>query len=285
MFGNRKIPRDREIPRNRETFGDREIPRNRELSGNRETFEDRKILRNRETFENREIPGNRELSGNREIPGNREISEDREIPGNREVSENGNIRERKERAGMEKQLREALESARASMEAGDVASVQEVWKAIRALPRTPEGLFDTSEVCGDLYEAARCVYPVYAAYETECNGKEGYPDLLRQIRKLDQVYRKGHTLENTAAYLWTLYLTVKNISPQLYEYYRELEDLFRANVREAIENDFLGGSFGPEKTGADESIRRVIAAAGRDHILLAEKYADYCGGGELHACS
>ncbi len=277
--------------------GNREISGNREMPGNRETFEDRKILRNRETFENRKIPGNRELSGDREIPRNRETFGDREMPGDREIpgnrkipgdrkiSENGNLRERKERAGMEKQLREALEGARASMEAGDVASVQEVWKAIRALPRTPEGLFDTSEVCGDLYEAARCVYPVYAAYETECNGKEGYPDLLRQIRKLDQVYRKGHTLENTAAYLWTLYLTVKNISPQLYEYYRELEDLFRANVREVIENDFLGGSFGPEKTGADESIRRVIAAAGRDHILLAEKYADYCGGGELHACS
>ena len=54
---------------------------------------------------------------------------------------------------------------------------------IKALPRTEEGIFDLAAVqqsagLGNIYQAADLVYPVYAAYETTENKKEGYPDIL-----------------------------------------------------------------------------------------------------------
>ena len=60
---------------------------------------------------------------------------------------------------------------------------------IKALPRTEEGIFDLVAVqqsagLGNIYQAADLVYPVYAAYETTENKKEGYPDIMAQMRVL-----------------------------------------------------------------------------------------------------
>lgn len=168
---------------------------------------------------------------------------------------------------------------------GEVASVAAEHEMIKQLPRTADGLFDTIAVDADLYQAARLVYPVYAAYETECNKKEGYPDLLEQIRTLDKKRRENDNLENTADFLWTMLLTIESVSPQIYEYYRELVDIFKANVRTAIDKYFEGEGFGPEGSKIDWQIRDAIAHAGEIHVLLSEKYRDYCkGGGDHHVC-
>ena len=159
---------------------------------------------------------------------------------------------------------------------GDVASVAAEAEAIKKLPRTAEGVFDTASVDADPYQAARWVYPVYAAYETECNKKEGYPDLLAHMRTLDKKRRENDTLENTAAFLDALICTIDNVSPQLYEYYRELVDLFKENVQNAIRLYFAEGSFGPAGSESSTLIRKSIARAGETYVLLAEKYEAYC---------
>ena len=193
---------------------------------------------------------------------------------------------------MKEQLREALESAaRGESLKGD--SLMGGWEAVRVaaerlkeLPKRADGLFDTSSVDGDLFEAARWVYPVYALYETECNRKEGYPDLLNQMRALDRAYEAACNAadkadcgqedeeggETAANYLWALIHTVDNVSPQLYEYYRELADLFKRRVKELISTRYRAGSFGC----GDARIRESIRFAGERGILLKEKYQEYC---------
>lgn len=169
---------------------------------------------------------------------------------------------------MKEQLRAALEGA----SKGDTEAVIAAAEQIRKLPRREDGLFDTGAVDSDLFEAARWVYPVYAAYETECNKKEGYPDLLNQMRILDREYEKNGNREQTGSYLSALIHTVENVSPQLYEYYRELADTFKKRVKEAISKQYHDGGFG----NGDALIRESIRRAGEAHVLLIEKYQEYC---------
>lgn len=173
-------------------------------------------------------------------------------------------------------MKQKLTAALQRIAQGDVASVAAESEMIKQLPRTDKGLFDAAAVDADPYQAARWVYPVYAAYETECNKKEGYPDLLEQMRTLAKMRRDNDTLENTAAFLDALIHTIDNVSPQLYEYYRELVDIFKENVQTAIRVHFSDGSFGPAGDQADQLIRSAIAHAGETYVLLAEKYQDYC---------
>jgi len=76
---------------------------------------------------------------------------------------------------------------------------------IKALPRTEEGIFDLAAVqqsagLGNIYQAADLVYPVYAAYETTENKKEGYPDIMAQMRVLKKHAESEFSAENGAAY-------------------------------------------------------------------------------------
>ena len=75
---------------------------------------------------------------------------------------------------MKEQLQQALEQ----VEQGKTEQAAEVVAQIKALPRTGEGVFDLSGL-EDAAEIKRMLYPVYAAYETNCNKKEGYLDILR----------------------------------------------------------------------------------------------------------
>ena len=169
---------------------------------------------------------------------------------------------------MKEQLKAALQSAAN----GDINAVVAAAEQIKQLPRREDGLFETGTVDRDLFEAARWVYPVYALYETECNKKEGYPDLLNQMRTLDKEYEKSGKQEQAGSYLAALIHTIDNVSPQLYEYYRELADIFKKRVKETIEEQYCGGSFG----AGDALIRESIRRAGETQVLLAEKYQEYC---------
>lgn len=176
------------------------------------------------------------------------------------------------------EMKDQLLTALRFAEQGDLTVLTEMAGQIKRLPRTPEGLFDTTSVDEDCFEAAKYVYPVYAAFETACNRQEGYPDLLAQIRVLDERQKKAAALETTAVFLRMLCSVIGHVTPQLYEYYRELVDMFRADVKEMIASYYKDGSFGGEEgriSGLDGRIRVMISRAGDAQLLLAEKYRSY----------
>lgn len=175
---------------------------------------------------------------------------------------------------MKEQLKVALEGIVGNNKDAAVAAAEQV----KQLPRTEEGLFDTGVVDGDCFEAARWVYPVYAYYETEYNKKENYPDLLKQMEVLDGKQKEAGVMGTTARYLDALIRTIDNVTPQLYEYYIELVDLFKAAVKEVIADYYKDGRFtdgSAEEAEAEKMIRGAIAHAGETYVLLAEKYEDY----------
>lgn len=175
---------------------------------------------------------------------------------------------------MKEQLKVALEGiARDNGEAAVAAA-----KQIKSLPRTAEGLYDMGCVDADCFEAARWVYPIYAYYETEYNKKENYPDLLKQMEILDAKQKETASMGTTARFLDTLIHTIDNVTPQLYEYYIELVNLFKAAVKEVIADYYRDGRFidgSASEAETEKLIRRAIAHAGETYVLLAEKYEDY----------
>ena len=175
-------------------------------------------------------------------------------------------------------MKERLAAALQSIARDDGAAAVAAAEQVKKLPRTAEGLFDTTSVDADCFEAARWVYPVYAYYETECNKKECYPDLLRQMEILNEKQKKAASMETTARFLDALIHTIDNVTPQLYEYYIELADLFKAAVKEVIAGYYKDGRFTCGGAGGEEAeklIRGAIAHAGGTYVLLAEKYEAY----------
>ncbi len=145
---------------------------------------------------------------------------------------------------------------------------------IKALPRTPEGIFDLSGLGEDVYTTAAVVYPIYAAYETEVNKKEGYPDIMAQMRVWDQKVNADFTFEKASAYVTMLIFTIKKISPEIYENYRELVDQFRAAVKRVLAEYYAadkGGFVGVDQADADSFCSAVREACSLD-LLLTEKY-------------
>lgn len=175
-------------------------------------------------------------------------------------------------------MKEQLAAALQGIAGDDRDAVAAAAQQVKQLPRTVEGLFDMSSVDADCFEAARWVYPVYAYYETECNKKECYPDLLGQMKILDEKQRQAASMEEAARYLDALIHTIDNVTPQLYEYYIELADLFKAAVKEVIADYYKDGRFSDGSAGEEEAeklIRGAIARAGETYVLLAEKYEAY----------
>lgn len=162
--------------------------------------------------------------------------------------------------------------------------MKDQWSAeqIRQLPRRADGLFESGAVDENLFRAAGKIYPVYAAYETDKNGKEGYPDLLAQMRILREELEKKSSLENRALFLNCLLETIENISPQLYEYYRELADMFKT-----VTDDTMAG-WGRE---AKELLQGTLKHAAELCLLSAERYENVPAGkhaqteGEANAVS
>ena len=147
---------------------------------------------------------------------------------------------------------------------------------IKSLPRTEEGLFDLSGLSDNFYKAALAVYPVYAAYETTENKKEGYPDIMAQMRQWNKKINGEFNLENGAYYTAMLYATIENMSPEIYENYRELLDMLRAMVKK-----FLGAYYVEEAEAFAEEVRgsrelalfcETVQKACGAYLLLAEKY-------------
>ena len=151
---------------------------------------------------------------------------------------------------------------------------------IKALPRTEEDIFDLKRVqadagCRNIYQAADLVYPAYAAYETTENKKEGYPDIMAQMRVLKKYAESEFTAENGADYTAALLHTVEQISPEIYENYRELLDDFRCAVKRMLEQYY---EVKEKKFAMDETSQKVfcdaVQKACAEYLLLAEKYQE-----------
>lgn len=151
---------------------------------------------------------------------------------------------------------------------------------IKALPRTEEDIFDLKRVqadagCRNIYQAADLVYPAYAAYETTENKKEGYPDIMAQMRVLKKHAESEFTAENGADYTAALLHTVEQISPEIYENYRELLDNFRCAVKRMLEQYY---EVKEKKFTMDDTSQKVfcdaVQKACAEYLLLAEKYQE-----------
>jgi triphosphoribosyl-dephospho-CoA synthetase len=143
---------------------------------------------------------------------------------------------------------------------------------IKALPRTEEGVFDLKAE-GNFYEAAAEVYPVYAAFETNQNKKEGYPDIMAQMRVLNAKVKAEFSFANASAYAEMLLKTIENISPEIYENYRELLDMFRETVKKTLADyyDAKAGKFNGDSKDAERFCKTVREACAQ-YLMLAEKY-------------
>ena len=122
------------------------------------------------------------------------------------------------------------------------------------------------------------LYSVYAAYETDCNKKEGYPDILQQMRVMDARLQEHYDMQEAAAYMDMALGTLMYIDQQVYEYYRELMDLYKKNVRRFIEEFYGEGGLQPGAASAgkaEELFRESVRLACREHILLEDKYEMY----------
>ena len=149
---------------------------------------------------------------------------------------------------------------------------------IKALPRTEEGIFDLAALqqsagLRNIYQAADLVYPAYAAYETTENKKEGYPDILAQMRVLKKHAEDEFTPENGADYTAALLHTVEQISQEIYENYRELLYDFRSAVKRMLEQYYDAKE---NQFAMDDTSKKVfcdaVQKACAEYLLLAEKY-------------
>ena len=149
---------------------------------------------------------------------------------------------------------------------------------IKALPRTAEGIFDLKKVQTDMglqniYQAADRIYPVYAAFETTENKKEGYPDIMAQMRVLKKHAETEFTPENGAFYTAAMLHTVEQISPEIYENYRELLDDFREAVKRMLKQYYDAKK---KKFAMTDTEREIFCDAVRkacaEYLLLTEKY-------------
>lgn len=181
---------------------------------------------------------------------------------------------------------ESMPAAYARMEQEDLMEI--TIKDLTALPRLEDGRFDLSSMGNDCYETARYVYPMYAAYETDCNKKEGYPDLMAQLWAMAEELKEDDTFAHAADFLDLLIHTIDHISVELYEYYRELVDMFRENVREVIRcyGTQDGGFEAPDaqmetvtidgrRVTREQLAKDAIRHACEGDVLLTEKYQVY----------
>jgi hypothetical protein len=170
-----------------------------------------------------------------------------------------------------KAFKEELQTALKAVQGGNAEAAGEAVAALKALPRTAAGVFDLTAVDDNVWKAAGLAYPVYVAYETACNKKEGYPDLIAQMRAWNGLLQEDYSFCNAAAAADMWIHTIQYMSPEIYEYYRELVDIFKSNVRETLSR-FYGENAPALDAEAKALFRAAVLQACAADILLAEKY-------------
>lgn len=181
---------------------------------------------------------------------------------------------------MKEMLKEALQAVQEELKntqgwalsESTVGLLKEAAESVKKLPRTEDGIFDMEGVEENAFKAGGYVYPICACYETICNKKEGYPDLLEQIHFWDKKLKQDFTYSNTAAYLHMLIDTIQGISEEIYEYYRELIDIFREVVKGVMKEYPAEAVSGSGDDESDRLFASAIRKACEQDVLLKEKY-------------
>lgn len=169
-------------------------------------------------------------------------------------------------------MKQLLEQAARAAREGRQQETAQAAEALKKLSRTEEGCFDLNETGMGFWQAMGLAYPVYAAFETACNKKEGYQDILFQIQIISEKLNQDYTFEHAASYLSMLIHTIDQMSLEIYESYRELVELFRAGVKRAVEQYAPGGKLSEQDENAAELFREALRNACACDVLLTEKY-------------
>ena len=140
-----------------------------------------------------------------------------------------------------------------------------VMDKLRECPRCECGNFfyQTEEPSEAWLDALYMTQPFYMEYETKYNKKEKYNDIINQFENVQEfLYNKKEVqLRSVGRYLAALIDTMDNMSFEIYEQYRTLQDNFKTTLKNIMPCQ-------------DVLISYCIMKACRMGVLLKEKYAD-----------
>ncbi|MCM1173692.1 MAG: glycoside hydrolase family 88 protein [Blautia sp.] len=158
-------------------------------------------------------------------------------------------------------------------------ALEAIMSGLRAYPRSGCGNFAYSREQPEErpVDALYRIQPFYMEYETLYDKKEKYNDIIKQFENAQKMLcgeEKGQ-IRSTARYLAALVDTMENMSVEIYEQYRKLQDMFKAALKDALAQRAQDGLFHAAE-GIDVFAGAVIGyctlKACRMGLLLKEKY-------------
>ena len=158
----------------------------------------------------------------------------------------------------------------------DKTGEEKYHKAIEAvmdwLREHPEKLSPNQISMEELY----MTQPFYMEYETRYEKKAKYNDIIKQFEKADDCLRdENEDASRIGLYLISLIDALSGMSFEIYERYREMQDMFKATLKTLLKNyDKENGTYYGKNAGNAENamIAYAIIKACRMGIILKEKY-------------
>ena len=136
----------------------------------------------------------------------------------------------------------------------------------------------------EILDALYRIQPFYMEYETVYGKKEKYNDIIGQFENAQKIMCGGgdRSIRSTVQYLAALADTMDNMSIQIYEQYRKLQDMFKEMLKVVLgKRDAESGLMQKNVDGGTENgidifgsavIGYCILKACRMGIILKEKY-------------
>lgn len=119
-------------------------------------------------------------------------------------------------------------------------AIETIMNGLRAYPRCECGNFAyrREQPEEQPMEALYRIQPFYMEYETVCGKKEKYNDIIKQFENAQEMLSGGEDqIRCTVLYLAALVDTMENMSIQIYEQYRKLEDIFKQVLKGVLTNN------------------------------------------------
>ena len=117
------------------------------------------------------------------------------------------------------------------------------------------------------FEELLSVLPDAVLDDTQNNKKAGYIGLVKLLRGMAESSRKNE--DDSAAFLLALALSVKNMSFEVFEHYRAVQDLYREEFKLAMDK---AGSWSPKNR---ERLAKSMDEAFLEKTLNKEKYEKF----------
>lgn len=165
---------------------------------------------------------------------------------------------------------------------GGQEALKDAAEFVKMLPRDEDGVFVAFQPEMDVYEAGRLVYPVYMKYETQYGKKAGYADIAAQLSCLGKRLEKTYGTKQAADFLTLLTDTLSEMSPEIYEHYRSIQDLLKEQAKLFVSREKLFMRQFPKEELRDSTekeklpdLRRAgeaLVSACEKELLSTEKY-------------